>query len=360
MLQPDCISALQQVEKALQNTGINWNLARIKFLARFLVALIAVKSVCVNQIASAFPGTAQTASHDKRIRRFLRHFDLDMGSVAGLVLALLNLPPPWVLALDRTNWKLGKTQINVLVLALVHQGIAFPLFWMVLGRAGNSTTEQRLMLVQQFVERFGKERIAFLCAAREFIGKRWVGWLVKTGVPFRLRVKADTLIANGRGELCCAAWLFRDCPMGKERFLAGPRLCLGQRLFVSGTRLCSGEFLIVVSDREAPLWDYGKRWGIETLFGVLKSRGFDLEATHVTESERLSKLLALLSIALCWAFAAGEWLSQQKPLKLKKHGRAAVSLFRRGLNWLRRVLLPLCGRYEEEDFQLALRFLSRT
>ena len=67
MLQPDCISALQQIEKALQNTGINWNLARIKFLARFLVALIAVKSVCVNQIASAFPGTAQAASHDKRI-----------------------------------------------------------------------------------------------------------------------------------------------------------------------------------------------------------------------------------------------------------------------------------------------------
>ena len=32
-----------------------------------------------------------------------------------------------------------------------------------------------MVLVEQFVERFGKERMAFLCADREFIGERWVG-----------------------------------------------------------------------------------------------------------------------------------------------------------------------------------------
>ena len=30
--------------------------------------------------------------------------------------------------------------------------------------------------------------------------------------------------------------------------------------------------------------DYYQRWHIETLFGCLKSRGFDLEATHMTET----------------------------------------------------------------------------
>lgn len=38
---------------------------------------------------------------------------------------------------------------------------------------------------------------------------------------------------------------------------------------------------------------------IETWFGIFKSRGFNLEDTHLQDSERLSRLLALLTIALC-------------------------------------------------------------
>lgn len=341
--------------------SIDWNQARIKFLARFLVALIAVKTVCLSQIASVFTGQAQTASHYKRIQRFLRGFDLDFGSVARLVSTLAGVEGPWVLALDRTNWKLGKAELNLLVLALVHEGVAFPLFWVALGRAGNSDTQQRIAIMKRFVGEFGSQKIAFVCADREFPSQAFVRWLHQQGIGFRLRIKADTLIANGRGQLCCAGWLFRDCPIDRERRLKGARRCLGQRLFVCGTRLTDGEFVIVISDQDtAGLADYALRWGIETLFGALKSRGFDLEATHVTEPERLCRLLALLSIAFCWAFAAGAWLARHEPLQLKKHGRAAVSQFRRGLDWLRRLLLPLAGEFRRADWQNALRFLSCT
>ena len=36
-----------------------------------------------------------------------------------------------------------------------------------------------------------------------------------------------------------------------------------------------------------------ERWEIETLFGCLKTRGFDFECTHVVEPERVQKLVAL-------------------------------------------------------------------
>jgi len=36
------------------------------------------------------------------------------------------------------------------------------------------------------------------------------------------------------------------------------------------------------------------------LFGALKSRGFNLEDTHLKEPERLTRLLALLAIAFTW------------------------------------------------------------
>jgi hypothetical protein len=276
-----------------------------------------------------------------------------------LIVALIDAPGPWTLALDRTNWKLGKTQINILMLCLVHKGIGFPLLWTVLGKAGNSNSHERIELLERFVALFGQEKIACLCADREFASRELLGWLRAQQISYRLRIKGNTLVADRTGEMVRADCLFACCPYQRERALSGLRLCLGQHVYVAGTRL-DGGYLIVISDRAAPLSDYALRWGIETLFGCLKSRGFCLEATHVTAQERLSKLLALLSVAFCWAFAAGVWLSEQKPLRVKKHGRRAMSLFRYGLNWLRRVLAPLCGYFKREDFQIALSFLSCT
>ncbi len=354
---------LRSLEQKLSES-IDWNQARIKFLARFLVALIATKTVCLSQIASVFSGEAQPASHYKRIQRFLRGFDMDFAALARLVAFLTGVEAPWVLSLDRTNWKLGKTEINFLVLALVHQGVAFPLLWSALekegqGKAGNSNTAERIALMERFIAALSKEKIAFVTADREFGSGKWMDWLLKHGISFRLRIKSNVLVENGRGEMVCADWLFRNHALHKEHPLSGKRKCLGQGLFLCGMRLPK-DFLIVVSDKQAGMADYALRWGIETLFGCLKSRGFCLEATHVTEPARLSKLLGLLALAFCWAFAAGIWLAQVAPLKLKKHGRAAMSLFRRGLDWLRRTLMPLCGQRRQPNFKRALQFLSCT
>lgn len=80
------------------------------------------------------------------------------------------------------------------------------------------------------------------------------------------------------------------------------------------------------------------RQGIETLFGALKSRGFNLEDTRLQDPERLSKLLALLALAFTWAFVVGQWQASVKELKLKKHGYPAKSIFRLGLSILCRLL----------------------
>ena len=104
--------------------------------------------------------------------------------------------------------------------------------------------------------------------------------------------------------------------------------------------------------------DYGARWGIETLFGIFKSRGFNLEDTHLIDSERLRRLFALLTIALCWAYRTGQWLSTQRPITIKKHGRKAKSVFRYGFDYLRRILFNL--EQYEVDFYQTLQFLSCT
>jgi hypothetical protein len=119
--------------------------------------------------------------------------------------------------------------------------------------------------------------------------------------------------------------------------------------------------LLVVATQTAPksaIADYAKRWGIETLFGIFKTRGFCLESTHLTDSERLSKLLALLCLALCWVIVIGERLHQLKPLTIKKHGRRAKSIFRYGFDHLRNIVLNLDQKMD--DFVNTIQFLSCT
>jgi hypothetical protein len=81
-----------------------------------------------------------------------------------------------------------------------------------------------------------------------------------------------------------------------------------------------------------------------------------LESTHLQDAQRLGRMVALLTIALCWAFKTGEWLSQHNPIK--KHGRKAKSIFRVGLDHLRHIFLNL-ESFESLSLE-AIHFLSYT
>ncbi len=83
-----------------------------------------------------------------------------------------------------------------------------------------------------------------------------------------------------------------------------------------------------------------------------------MESTHFNDSERLSKLIALMTLALCWAVKIGEWLHEHKPIKVKKHGRLAKSIFRYGLDHLRSIVTDL--DLKQDDFIFSLQFLSCT
>ncbi|MDP0563039.1 MAG: hypothetical protein QS721_12235 [Candidatus Endonucleobacter sp. (ex Gigantidas childressi)] len=73
------------------------------------------------------------------------------------------------------------------------------------------------------------------------------------------------------------------------------------------------------------------------MFGNLRSRGFDLESTHMTNIDRMDKLMGLLTIAVVWCLLVGHWCyGNANQLPLNKHYRPAKSLFRLGLDRLRR------------------------
>ena len=345
--------------KDILSKNLPWHGARLNFLAMFLIALFKVKTVNLSEIAIALNPKAKTGSNYRRLQRFLADFEIDYALIARLVVSLASHQKGgYVLSLDRTNWRFGKFPINLLVLGIAHNGVAFPVYWTFLNKKGNSNTAERIALMERFIATFGTSGIAWLLADREFVGQKWLNFLRKEKIPFRIRIKRNFQVAAGNGSIPVMA-IFQHLSAGEVLVLPRKRFILGQQLYLVGLKL-EDEHLLLVTDQkpQTALQDYAKRWNIETLFGILKSRGFRFEETHLTDGDRINKLLALLTLATIWAFKAGEWLHEQEPLKIKKHGRLSKSIFRYGLDFLRSTFFDI--QLKMDDFQISLTFLSCT
>ena len=117
----------------------------------------------------------------------------------------------------------------------------------------------------------------------------------------------------------------------------------------------TGDRVIVASDLSVldVLRTYRLRWAIESAFSSLKSRGLNLEATHMTAPERISRLFGLLCIALAWMTRVGAQRTATHASRRDKRGRAVVSVTRIG--WQ---ILSQAARWGGDDFWDCLRLLG--
>ena len=316
-----------------------WHKARVKFIAAFILSLIKLTTVNFTKLSNALNGKAKQKSNYRRIQRFFAEFPVPYDLIVSLILHLLPIKSDFTISIDRTNWNFGKLTINILTAGIVYQGVAFPVAFILLPKKGNSNTQERVALMEQVLQRVDKTQIKEIVADREFIGQEWFAWLMAQGLRFAIRVKENATTPNGKEDIALRK-LFADLQIYQHRILRKPRLVYGHYLYLSVIRL-PDEFVIVACNEKGrwSLEAYKKRWGIEVLFAALKSRGFELEATHLLHLERIEKLVAILAIAFAWAHLVGEWIAQTQPLKIKKHGRKEKSFFRYGLDHLQYVLL---------------------
>lgn len=329
-----------QLHTVLQD-HLHWNRARIGFIVVFVMALMKVTTVNLTKVANALSGTARKQSNYRRIQRFFSGFAFDYNAWSEMMLRLVPVEADFVISIDRTNWRFGRFEINILMAGIVYQGTAYPLVWMPLNKTGNSNTGERTQLVERLLGVLPACLIKAVVADREFIGKQWFTTLDDYALPYYIRIRQNALVSY-RGRTRSARVLFRDLKTGQTRRLRKPRLVYGQWVFLATLRL-ERDYLIVISNTNAQqaLEIYRLRWGIEVLFFSLKSRGFNFEETHLTDQARIAKLVALLALAFTWAHLVGLWLAQAKPPAIKNHGRLARSLFRSGLDQLQYVLLNL-------------------
>jgi len=110
-----------------EHFGKSMNLARIKALSMMVCALCKVQRVTYTKLAAAFDSEVAAGSSLRRIQRLIAECVINTDLIAKLILKLIPVHSPYNLTLDRTNWKFSDTNINILTLGIIYDGMAFPI-----------------------------------------------------------------------------------------------------------------------------------------------------------------------------------------------------------------------------------------
>ncbi|MCP4337023.1 MAG: IS4 family transposase [Mycoplasma sp.] len=352
---------MRNIKKLCNVLSLHFNFKKgeIKCFSQIIFAMLKVRTVNLVELSQGIGGNAKLKSKYRRLQRFISGLKANDSDIGKFVFSVFGeVGSKFYLALDRTNWKFGKANINILTLSMVYRYSSLPLLWKMLNKRGNSNTNERIELLKKYIDNFGKDNIGGILADREFIGDKWFKYLMENNIPFYIRLKSSMKISLNKVQfkLSSIVPLLKD---NETRTFKNIKLS-GRFLNLTIGINSQNELMFVVTNNETEnaITVYLKRWNIETLFGFLKTKGFNFEDTHITKLERVSNLFFLLSVAFAWCTKIGEYQNNIDPIKIKKHKRKEISIFRYGLDFIREKLLNPVEYGAKKIISICIKLLS--
>jgi hypothetical protein len=97
------------------------------------------------------------------------------------------------LVVDRSNWKRGIKNFNLLTIGNLMENVFMPIYWLQLNKRGNSNIDDRKALIEglcNLAAKAGKTiKGSILLADREFIGQTWFEYLLNKNLSFVIRLR---------------------------------------------------------------------------------------------------------------------------------------------------------------------------
>lgn len=222
-----------------------------------------------------------------------------------------------LLSLDQTD--LGN-RMAVLMVCLRVGDRSLPLAWMAQAGPANIGFEGQRIVLERIVAWLPAETEVMLSADRFYPSSELFEWLHAHDWGYRLRLKGNLTVDIGVGGIDTTG----DLAAGvRERY--APDACL----FVQGISTNIGvlhepghpEPWIIAMEctpTRAAVLDYAARWAIEPTFSDFKSRGFDLDDSHLEHADRLERLILIMALAMYWCVQVGRDDAGQCPTPLEK------------------------------------------
>jgi hypothetical protein len=330
----------EHLQACVPDLGV-WSTRR---LALVVTGLLLARHTALPRLAAQLrrvTSTTQADSIERRLRRILAQADWDVPSVfeAFVRVSLQHLPAGrCVLVLDDTQ---QTDQCTVSTLALAYRGRALPLAWCRWsGQLHGAYWTQIGQLLDQAQRMLPPQVQPVLLADRGLASPLLVKLIQQRGWDYLLRVQRDTTL--------------RTAPRGPRRVRleelvtqpGAPSVLLDGWLFAKRStwahvaavwRVGHQEPWLLVSNLDLGLGLadlYAQRMHIEALFRDAKSGGFEWELSRVLRAERAQRLLLAIMLAVWCAVLLGEASVRAGEIPAYGRRKSAVSLLRRGLDWL--------------------------
>jgi len=121
----------------------------------------------------------------KRVEDFI-------SGIQSLMISITKLDLQYLIV-DRSNWKRGAKNFNLLTIGNLMETIFMPIYWLQLNKRGNSNVEDRKALIEGLCDLLNKAgrtiKGSILLADREFIGQAWFEYLLGKNISFVIRLR---------------------------------------------------------------------------------------------------------------------------------------------------------------------------
>ena len=290
--------------------------ARYLLLTLIVASLQLLKVAKLELLAESLPLPILFESRKKKLKRFLRWENLTLEKVwfpcLKKILGKERLTSDGLvyIALDRTSWG----GINLLMVSLIYDGRAIPIYWKILPKKGSSGLEEQQQVLEKAFEELSNHKIVVL-GDREFCSVGLGKWLSEKGVYFCLRQKKSTNVKTKNGiyqemrELGLRPGMklfLNDVEVTKEKGFGQFNLAGKWKKTYRGFRTKEPWYILTnFEEIERAILAYQKRFCIEEMFRDFKSGGYNLEGSRLAP-EYLSKLIICIAIAYTSATFQGK------------------------------------------------------
>jgi len=351
-------SAIRQAVKQLYPQEPRGNVARhLNTLAGLVTGIVLGRSCHLPKLAHKTPDATLAESRHKRFSRWMANDAIEpqvyfLPFVQKLLVQLATLRP-LTFVMDGSEVAQG---CLALVISVLYGRRALPIAWVVVkGQKGHFPAEAHVRLLRQVADLLPLETRATFLGDGEFdsmelqqaLDARGWDYVCRTAKNIQVeidgvwRALAEIDVHRGRQKM----WR-------QVRFTAtgyGPVQVIGWW----GSEHTEPLYLVTnLTDPFDACLRYQKRAHIETLFSDQKSRGFQLDRSHLSDPERVNRLLIAACLAYLWIIFLGTLASQPHWRRLiHRADRCDLSLFQLGLR-----LLDFCL---EDDAPLRVAFLPQ-
>lgn len=334
-----------KVQEYLRQWLPSERITRIRNMALLIIGLHLSGAIHLSLIVRKWPVEGKDPSLVNRLWRFLNNPRVKVRQwyeplVAEVLQGLVGQRIRLVIDCTKVGFN-----YRLMTIGLAYKRRTLPLAWSVhQGSKGHTAATAQLKLFKYVARLLPKRAEIWVLGDTEFQTIPLLTWLHQQGWYFVIRQQGKHKVRwSGQSWIKINQLALQP---GQTRYIGWVRLTqkhdAGWFWLILHWEKGEDEPWYLVSNRAGQrtlIRLYRTRMWIEEMYGDLKGHGFDLEATHLDDPDRISRLFLAVCITFVWFITLGSWVVKRGFRHFIDHkSRRDKSYFRLGWDWVERCL----------------------